>query len=125
MEEIINNIMQSPENTNPNILRSQLQSIAGSGGGGVADIEGTPLGNHQYSVNKPMSAVLEAMQNGARIRATATNEQQGYHVEYYLYLVSVAVVGDQLMMFVTTIEQGDLLVLVGSESGGITTFAPV
>ena len=35
MEEIINNIMQSPENTNPNVLRSQLQNIGGSGGGAV------------------------------------------------------------------------------------------
>lgn len=30
MEEIINNVMQSPENTNPNVLRSQLQKMSGS-----------------------------------------------------------------------------------------------
>lgn len=35
MEEIINNIMQSPENTNPNVLRSQLQNIGGGGSGGA------------------------------------------------------------------------------------------
>lgn len=29
MEEIISNIYQTPENTNPNVLRDQLQSIAG------------------------------------------------------------------------------------------------
>ena len=33
MEEIINSVMQSPENTNPNVLRSQLQGVSGSGGG--------------------------------------------------------------------------------------------
>lgn len=35
MEEIINSVMQSPENTNPNVLRSQLQGISGGSGGGV------------------------------------------------------------------------------------------
>lgn len=43
MEEIINSVMQSPENTNPNVLRSQLQSVsAGSGGGEpfIVEIEG-------------------------------------------------------------------------------------
>lgn len=34
MEELINNIMQSPENTNPNVLRSQLKAIQGEGSGG-------------------------------------------------------------------------------------------
>ena len=33
MEEIINSVMQSPENTNPNVLRSQLKAIQGEGGG--------------------------------------------------------------------------------------------
>ena len=37
MEEIINNIMQSPEDTNPNVLRSQLQNIS-SGSGGDARV---------------------------------------------------------------------------------------
>ena len=32
MEEIINNVMQSPENTNPNVLRGQLQKIAQNSG---------------------------------------------------------------------------------------------
>ena len=35
MEEIINSVMQSPENTNPNVLRGQLQKIGGSSGGGT------------------------------------------------------------------------------------------
>lgn len=34
MEEIINSVMQSPENTNPNVLRSQLKAIQGEGSGG-------------------------------------------------------------------------------------------
>lgn len=42
MEEIINNVMQSPENTNPNVLRSQLSEIdGGSGSGGVRVYERT------------------------------------------------------------------------------------
>ena len=43
MEEIINSVMQSPENTNPNVLRSQLQSIGGSSSGSepfIVEIEG-------------------------------------------------------------------------------------
>lgn len=31
MEEIINSIMQTPNNVNPNVLRGQLQGIAGGG----------------------------------------------------------------------------------------------
>lgn len=37
MEEIINNVMQSPENTNPNVLRSQLQNIGGGSGGDIPE----------------------------------------------------------------------------------------
>ncbi len=44
MEEIINNIMQSPENTNPNVLRGQLQGMA-SGGGGVLVVHSTRNAN--------------------------------------------------------------------------------
>ena len=33
MDELIKNLMNTPENTNPNVLRGQLQKIAGSGGG--------------------------------------------------------------------------------------------
>lgn len=33
MDELINNLMNTPENTNPNVLRGQLQKIAGSGSG--------------------------------------------------------------------------------------------
>lgn len=35
MEEIINSIMQTPDNTNPNVLRSQLQGMASSSTDGV------------------------------------------------------------------------------------------
>lgn len=35
MEEIINNIMQTPDNTNPNVLRSQLQGMLSGSTGGV------------------------------------------------------------------------------------------
>ena len=37
MEEIINSVMQSPENTNPNVLRSQLQKIDGASSGLTRD----------------------------------------------------------------------------------------
>ena len=47
MEEIINSVMQSPENTNPNVLRSQLQSVGGSSSGSepfIVEIEGIGTG---------------------------------------------------------------------------------
>ncbi len=32
MDELINNLMNTPENTNPNVLRGQLEKLAGTGG---------------------------------------------------------------------------------------------
>lgn len=39
MEEIINSVMQSPENTNPNVLRSQLSKMDGGSGMPYEDSE--------------------------------------------------------------------------------------
>lgn len=44
MEEIINSVMQSPENTNPNVLRSQLQNIGGGSGDGDPNTQQTIIG---------------------------------------------------------------------------------
>ena len=48
MEEVIDSVMQSPENTNPNVLRSQLSKISGGsaagGGGNVAVFEADAKG---------------------------------------------------------------------------------
>ena len=44
MEEIINSVMQSPENTNPNVLRSQLQNIDGGSGDGNPNTQQTIIG---------------------------------------------------------------------------------
>lgn len=49
MDELINNIMQSPENTNPNVLRGQLEKIAGSGGG-MPDASGFKDGTAMVAV---------------------------------------------------------------------------
>ena len=48
MEEIINSVMQSPENTNPNVLRGQLKAIQGEGSGGPG-----------YSVEKQRTTLFD------------------------------------------------------------------
>ena len=59
MEEIINNIMQSPENTNPNVLRSQLQNIGGGSGGSFV-IGGTVSGT-TVTLDKTAGEIFAAM----------------------------------------------------------------
>ena len=72
MEEIINSVMQSPENTNPNVLRSQLKAIQGEGsgssGGGVlmvTDTDGT--------LDKTMGEIQDAYLAGKRVTINWAN----------------------------------------------------
>ena len=67
MEEIINNIMQSPENTNPNILRSQLQNI-GDGGGGAVYATFTKSGD-TWSCDKTAAELKAAYEAGKALIA--------------------------------------------------------
>ena len=60
MEEIINNIMQSPENTNPNVLRGQLQSVGSGSGGGVFVVGGTVSGT-TVTLDKTAGEIYTAM----------------------------------------------------------------
>ena len=66
MEEIINNVMQSPENTNPNVLRSQLQNIGeGSSSGGAMF---TKSGN-TWSCDKTVAELKAAYEAGKALIA--------------------------------------------------------
>ena len=62
MEEIINSVMQSPENTNPNVLRSQLQGISGGSGGGVFVVNITGDSPSNAAFDKTASEVFAAKQ---------------------------------------------------------------
>ena len=63
MEEIINSVTQSPENTNPNVLRSQLQNIGeGSGGsGGVYAVTMEQI-DGKFTLNKTVQEIITACQ---------------------------------------------------------------
>lgn len=58
MEEIINSVMQSPENTNPNVLRSQLQGISGGSGGGAFVVGVDP---ETEALDKTAREIMDAM----------------------------------------------------------------
>lgn len=62
MEEIINSVMQSPENTNPNVLRSQLQGISGGSSGGVFVVNITGDSPSHAAFDKTASEVFAAKQ---------------------------------------------------------------
>ena len=59
MEEIINSVMQSPENTNPNVLRGQLQNIGGGSGGSFV-VGGTVSGT-TVTLDKTAGEIFAAM----------------------------------------------------------------
>ena len=85
MEEIINNVMQSPENTNPNVLRSQLQNIeGGSGGGGVFvvtfDANNWELKNPVITADKTITEIRNAIEQNAPIIAKDTESTTHYFV---------------------------------------------
>ena len=58
MEEIINSIMQSPENTNPNVLRGQLEGLATGGS------EITVVHNVDGTLDITAGELAELCQNG-------------------------------------------------------------
>lgn len=56
-EEIFDYVMESPENTNPAILRSMLNELSsGSGGGGIFPVEI----NDEFTIADKTSAEIEA-----------------------------------------------------------------
>lgn len=64
MDEIINYIMETPGNTNPNVLRGMLEnSSSGSSGSGLvvhADIDETDPENTIYTLDKTGQEILDA-----------------------------------------------------------------
>ena len=105
---------------------------AGSGsvsGGGVEDIDGTLIGNNKCSVNKPLSKIASAMQQGARICAIQETTVGGitYRTTVYLSILMVSYQDDTLTtLAVTKIpgDNGNYDALIATETDGITTFAP-
>lgn len=59
MEEIINSIMQSPENTNPNVLRGQLQGIMGAGDS-VLIVHASTDSSHTQTLDKTWKEIHDA-----------------------------------------------------------------
>ena len=68
MEEIINSVMQSPENTNPNVLRGQLSKIADSSDSGTLVVHATATddgyGNTIYTLDKTAAEIIAAARVG-------------------------------------------------------------
>lgn len=79
MEEIINSVMQSPENTNPNVLRSQLQSVGGgSGSGGALVVNATvDFTTNKATCDKTAGEMWSAAENGDIIVIHFTLAQDG------------------------------------------------
>ena len=95
MEEIINSVMQSPENTNPNVLRSQLQSVGGSSSG-IKDIGIAAVGEGSFELSEKMtmSELYNNVSNGTRFYIVPTiPEQEGIIVhdhKFYLFVQMVS-----------------------------------
>ena len=123
MEEIINSVMQSPENTNPNILRSQLQKMGSSGGGGVLiGTSGSESGT--FVVDMPITEVAAAMEKGAKIavHVESNGEQVGcVLVEFYGWYKNggtMRIMAYSIVVDLTT----EITSFVGMADGNITKF---
>ena len=68
MEEIIDNIMQSPENTNPNVLRGQLQEMAPGGDIFVVNFIYNEQ-TYKYACDRSYDEVLSAINSGKTVLA--------------------------------------------------------
>ena len=115
MEEIINNIMQSPENTNPNVLRSQLQNISsGDTGGSGADGEMSV-----YTVTGDLSR-SGTIPNGASI-AMPTFDENGVCEK----MCMLRVVGDANDFMSGDDFEFDVTMYLWSIENGEAEFAPL
>ena len=66
MEEIINSVMQSPENTNPNVLRSQLQNIS-EGGNNPANAYTVNVDGNGNLLSGTFDEAKQCFQSGKRV----------------------------------------------------------
>lgn len=67
MEELINNIMNTPENTNPNVLRGQLETIGNNSNGGIFVVE-----DNDGTLNKTFQEIYDALDNDQFVMVKAT-----------------------------------------------------
>lgn len=106
-------------------IKKNGSAESGGSSGGVEDIEGAYLGNHQYSVNKPMAEIVSAMQQGARICANQeiTTEGGTQIVSIYLTLATV-VTQDNVITALLVFAPSETGPLMATENNGVTTFAP-
>ena len=61
-EEIFDYVMESPENTNPAVLRSMLNELDGGFGGGVLNITDT-----EGTLDKTFGEIQEAFESGTPV----------------------------------------------------------
>ena len=73
MEEIINYVMKTPENTNGNILREKLQKMSGSGGGELFEVIFSHEGEDGETVvcNRTQQEIVQAHNDGKNVKAFA------------------------------------------------------
>lgn len=89
MEEIINSVMQSPENTNPNVLRSQLNTIQGSGSSGGSGSELvyatiTQVDENTWTCDKTGTELAIAASEGKNVYAIFSNKR--HELDYNIAL---------------------------------------
>ena len=84
MEELINNIMNTPENTNPNVLRGQLETIGNNSNGGIFVVE-----DNDGTLNKTFQEIYDAVDNDqfVVIKSTQPNEENipTYELSYVTF----------------------------------------
>ena len=106
MEEIINSVMQSPENTNPNILRSQLQKMGGSNEGAVY-VTITQTDTDTWTCDKTGTELAIAASEGKNVYAIVSNEpdEPGYNIALDHYILT-EYNGDTVGLCSFTFRQG-------------------
>ena len=75
-EDIFNYVMDTPDNTNPNVLRSLLNGLEGGSGGGtfITNVDVTSEGNYTYyTLDKTWQEIYDASSSSAVIAKTNGN----------------------------------------------------
>lgn len=71
IDDVFNYVMNTPDNTNPNVLRSMLNNLEGGGGGGVLVVTVTivedPGGGQRLVCDKTTGQIINAIQTGGAV----------------------------------------------------------
>lgn len=84
MEELINNIMQTPENTNPNVLRGQLEFIGNNSNSGILAVT-----DDNGTLDKTFQEIYNAISNDQLIivrQKTLIPEMPAYSLSMINYI---------------------------------------